>query len=144
MTGKQNTLKQRVDRSVAVDLDGVLAHYCGWTTLDKIGSPLPGAREFLQALRDRGHWIVIHSGRINKFASESNDIAFNTVLAAVAEWLIDNEMPYDEIWSSSGKPLAVAYVDDRALQCQSQRNKGAFKQTLLDLEKLEGTHKAGG
>ncbi len=38
-------------KSVAIDLDGVLATYDGWKGADHIGKPIDGARAFLKELK---------------------------------------------------------------------------------------------
>jgi hypothetical protein len=107
-----------------VDLDGVLAQHHPSFDLPPIGEPIPGARNFLAALRKTGR-VVVHSSR-----------TFDTLnaAAAVAEishWLDTHKLPYDEIHASPGKPLAHAYIDDRAVVCRPQRDGGAAYSTAL-------------
>lgn len=76
---------------MAVDLDGTLVN---GTTL------VPGAKDALQTLHNRGHRIVIHS---------CNN----------PEWvrlvLNNNDIPYDSVWDQEGKPVADYYIDDRGI-----------------------------
>jgi hypothetical protein len=96
-------------QAIAVDLDGVLAEYDHWQGKEHIGPPISGAHLFLTELRLLGFTIIIHTSRRERGA-----------LDYVRVWLNQNDMPYDEVWDQEGKPLAVAYVDDRAVECRPQ------------------------
>jgi ribonucleotide monophosphatase NagD (HAD superfamily) len=78
---------------VAIDFDHTIVDY------DK---PLPGAKEALQELRDKGYKLMIHSC--------NNESWIRRILDS-------NEIPYDSIWNSDdrGKPVCAAYIDDRAV-----------------------------
>lgn len=108
-------------KSVAVDLDGVLAAYDRWRGIEHVGDPIPGAREFLVDLRDAGFRVVIFTARLGDHP-ESFDARF----AVVRDWLARHAMPHDELYIGRGKPAAAAYVDDRAVYCDPQRNRLAF------------------
>lgn len=100
-------------KSVCVDLDGVLAQYDGWKGIDHIGEPNGGAREFLKELQKLGLRVVIHTTRLNTSVNEGYH---ETQLHSfVTSWLDTHRMPYDEVYVGQGKPIAVAYVDDRAV-----------------------------
>lgn len=93
---------------VCIDVDGVLADYSkGWQGAHRIGDPLPGAKEFLQRLRDAGWKIIIHTTRGSVF---------------IAGWCAEHGLVYDEINDNSdlrgenpGKPIATVYLDDRGV-----------------------------
>ena len=55
---------------VCVDLDGVLARFDGWAGKDSIGDPLPGALEFIRALREFSE-IVVFTSRAREPADRS-------------------------------------------------------------------------
>lgn len=97
--------------TVCVDLDGVLAQYDGWLGVERIGAPIQGAKEFLCDLHAIAR-VVIFTVRTN--LTEQGD---DRGLTAVRNWLERREMPYDEIYTGQGKPIASAYVDDRAVYC---------------------------
>lgn len=118
-----------VKKTVCVDLDGVLAKYDGWKGVYHIGEPIKGAREFLQALRDRNYTIVIHTTRAS--ATVNRGFHRGNLHRRIEVSLQENEMPYHSIWTGDGKPLAIAYVDDRAVFCAPQLNKHAFGNALL-------------
>jgi len=143
MTSEQQTLKEKVDRTVVVDLDGVLAYYDGWKSLDHIGNPNPGARKFLEALWEGGYYIIIATARLSDAACTANNAEFDLIYKYIERWLAKHNMPYDEIWTGRGKPLAVAYVDDRAVPCTPQFTEGAFRVALPWIKDMCGTHWAG-
>jgi len=143
MTTRQEKLKNLVDRTVCVDLDGVLAHYEGWKGLNEFGNPLPGALEFMWELKKRGYYIVVATARLSGDACAANDADFKVVARYVHDYLVRWNLPYDEVWVRPGKPLAIAYVDDRAVVCRPQSNRDAFREALIEIAALDGTHKAG-
>ena len=108
-------------KSVAVDLDGVLAEYTEWKGIGHFGDPIPGAVEFIDALREHFD-IIIHTVRCS---SEINGPeSANLLVKRVRNWLDKHGFHYDHIWSEPGKPLAVAYIDDRAIRCEPQVAQG--------------------
>jgi len=103
-------------KTVCVDLDGVLAQYDGWKGVEHIGDPIPGAREFVMALCALPSKVCIHTTRTNPVANKGKDGRELRLL--VEDWLIKHDFPYDSIACGEGKPLAVAYIDDRAVVCR--------------------------
>lgn len=108
------------DPTVAVDLDGVLAEYDGWEGLEKIGGPVDGARNFLLSLREEGIEVVIHTTRANPdpFNEGINRHAGKNAGDIIRSWLEKHDMHYDRVFTGEGKPIATAYVDDRAITCR--------------------------
>lgn len=100
-------------KSIAVDLDKTLAEYDGWKGMENIGKPYDGARKFVRALRKRGFKVIIHTCRINPKNNADNVDG----VAIVSRWLNTHGIEVDEIWSRPGKPIASAYVDDKAVVC---------------------------
>ncbi len=99
-------------KQVAIDLDGTIAHYDGFKGEDIIGDPLPGAREFINILITSGFEIIIHTTRGSEVTKR---------------WLEVHEIPYHFIndnprirGGNQGKPIAVAYVDDRAVNVRNK------------------------
>lgn len=124
-------------KTVCVDFDGVLAKYDHWQGIEHIGSPLPGAREFLNGLRERGvEFIIILTARTwtHELSGETRDSIKAHDL--VYEWLERHEMPFDMI---QAKPIACAYVDDRAVAVQ--QNPQSYEQVMADVERLLGSEK---
>jgi len=97
-------------KDVCVDLDGVLADYEeGWKGSDHIGYPIPGAVDFVKELSSFCK-VIIHTSRSS----------IPGVLDSIKNWLDTHGFEYDSIWEGEGKPIASAYVDDRAVLCDPQ------------------------
>lgn len=110
---------------VCVDFDGTIARYDGWKGVDVLGDPIPGAKEGLEWLRERGNQICIWTTRGNK--------------DKIQEWLEDNQMPFDFIndapvydHQNPGKPPAKYFIDDRAV-----RFEGSWLRVRRQIEELE-------
>lgn len=107
--------------TVCIDLDGVLAEYDGWRGVEHIGDHIPGAINFVNNLAEK-YRIVIHTTRVNpEFHSEHSYASLKLIVSA---WLDKHGFKYNDIQS---KPIAVAYVDDRAVSCRPQT---MFKHSL--------------
>lgn len=89
--------------SVAVDFDGTIVE----NKFPEIGELKPGAIEALQALKSKGYKIIIHSARSSTPEGNANEMK---------AFLDKNQVPYDEIHSSAGKPIASAYIDDKSIE----------------------------
>jgi hypothetical protein len=123
-------------KSVAVDVDGVLARYNGWKGVREIGKPIDGAREFLAKLQEKWR-VIIHSTRLSE--SVNSDYDRWELAGYVAGWLMGHDLPFDEVWTEGGKPKAVAYVDDRGVSCRPQDYKDprqAFSEALIQVALL--------
>lgn len=106
---------KRQKQTVCVDLDACLATYDGWKGLDHIGAVRPGAVPFMAALR-KDYRVVVHTSRTsNDPAYRDPGVTLEMLKAKVENWLAANNIEYDEVWTSPGKPIAVAYLDDRAV-----------------------------
>lgn len=131
-----------MSKAVAVDLDGVLAQYDGWEGLDDIGPPVPGAREFLELVReDLGLEVVVFTTRLNPdpFNEGEQRASPERLQAIVQGWLDKFDLPYDRVFTGRGKPIAVAYVDDRAVLCkphQSETPQGEWNAALAHINAL--------
>lgn len=111
-------------KAVAVDLDGVLARYEGWAGLCEIGDPIPHARWFMEALATMpGAEVVVYTTRANPdpFNTGEQRASPEQLEALIAGWLDNHDIPYDRVFIGRGKPIAAAYVDDRAVCCDPQR-----------------------
>lgn len=118
-------------KTVAVDLDATLCFYETFKGPFKIGDPLDGAKEFLQALRDEGYRIVIFSCRPKS----------ETLRKAVESHLNKHGLVFDKVFIDGYKPSAIAFVDDRAVSCKPQEDKDAYKNALLEVKKLANRKK---
>lgn len=111
-------------KTVAVDFDGVIHSYTsGWTGPRPTDPPVEGAREFIDALHNAGFNVVIYSSRADTPRGRKH----------IEHWLLDHEFPVMEI--TDRKPMAVAYVDDRAVPYSVDR---PWADVLTDVEKLAG------
>ena len=106
-------------RVIVVDFDGTIFDF----NFPEIGPIKPGVIEALQRLRDAGWWIVISSCRSKVVWQEIYEV--NTdgskvmtpfeMTIQMADILDEYGVPYDEI-SMVDKPLALYYIDDRAIR----------------------------
>jgi len=134
---------KRVDKAtVCVDLDGVIAKRGGgYTGQLHIGDPIDGAREFLQALSVNAK-IIIYTARFGKLGeqsknSQTTDRESTELHDTISAWLDEHHLHYDTIWKGFGKPIANAYVDDRAVSCQPEIDGiSAFTQAQQRIQKL--------
>lgn len=125
-------------KSVCVDLDGVLATYEGWRGLDHIGEPRHGARDFLQHLSQVARVIIFTTrcklGDPDLGRPDHESVA--TLYARVKEWLDQHKLPYSEIYTGQGKPMACAYVDDRAVSIPTNPSAEHFSPALARVLEL--------
>jgi len=125
--------------TVCVDLDGVLFdadHTDSSYIPDRFGEPVDGAREFLVELRKTAH-VVIHSARFCDDGRKHFDV--HHLKSIVESALLRHGLEFDEIWTGVGKPVALAYVDDRAVVCRPQEHptkSTCFSETLAGITKL--------
>lgn len=99
---------------LCIDLDGVICEVkkAGQTYADV--APLPGAVEKLRALREAGHYIIIHTARHFKTCQGNVGMIVARQGRVTLDWLDRHGVPYDEI--HFGKPWADIYIDDNALR----------------------------
>lgn len=108
-------------KTVCVDLDGVLADYSGgWKGLDHIGEPVPGAVEFTKRLAAFAD-VLVFTTRCCEDLAGRNGMKAPLLRKLVKDWLDRHGFAYHEIWTGQGKPIAAAYIDDRAVQCAPQK-----------------------
>lgn len=110
-------------KAVAVDLDGVLAEYDGWEGLEEIGDPHPDIAGFLQAVREELELeVVVHTTRANPdpFNDGEERADPEELEGIIWRWLQKHGLDgvVDRVFTGTGKPIAVAYVDDRAVPCR--------------------------
>ena len=88
------------------DLDDVIVDYAGWTGEGYTvinGAPMQGVSEVLDALRNEGWLVLVHSTRCN----------FKGGVVATAKWLEDNGIRVDGVCFN--KPPADIYLDDKGM-----------------------------
>lgn len=98
--------EKALQKTIAVDFDGVIAEYDGWKGVGILGGPREDVVAALRTLHAEGWKIVIHTTRGEE---------------EIAGYLERHEIPHHEINRNSdyttlgGKPVADVYWDDRAL-----------------------------
>ena len=118
-------------KTVCIDLDGVLAEHDGWKGIQNIGDPIDGAQDFVDELA-KDFKIMIFTTRCNAEVNKEEDQ--ETLVGIVREWLQTHSFKYDII--EIGKPVAIAYIDDRGVNCRPQENNFAFRYALAEVRKL--------
>lgn len=120
--------------SVCVDFDGVIA---SWEhgTFHKPGPPIEGSREFLADLA-KFATVIVYTCRTN---SDLYDGVPASVLAEkIVNWLDiwGFSKSVAEVYVGPGKPLASAYIDDRAVVCTPERYVHAYAVALTQAQAL--------
>src|SRR4051794_38115332 len=102
------------ERIACIDLNGVLDAYTGWKGPAHFDPPRPGARSFLEALRNRGYCLVIFTTRYPE---------------DVWRWL--RAYGFEDLVRTvtDRKPAAHVFVDDRAVCFR-----GDFDATLREID----------
>ena len=88
--------------NICVDIDGTLAQYDGHYEFNTLGPPILPVVEKIRNLHAVGYKIFINTTR--SWAEYE----------AVKEWLDKNDIPCEQL-VMGGKPIAYAYLDDRAV-----------------------------
>ena len=93
--------------TISIDLDEVLDNYTRYED-NSIPEIRQGAKEFIQKLHESGYNLVLFTNRKPLSASK---------------WLIKNDL--DEYFSdvTNIKPMAIIYIDDRALKFEGDYDK---------------------
>lgn len=115
--------------TLAIDLDGTILRIdmFKWMKygMEYFGTPMPYVRTALTELRNMGWRIIIHTCRLNPKVNTRGTMA--EAKKKVENALKENNIPYDEVYSGIGKPLADYYIDDRAIKFED------WHQVLFDL-----------
>lgn len=109
---------RQIRKTVCIDLDATLADYDRWRGVEHIGNPIPGAVEFVKAIQDFAD-VVIHTTRTSVLANPGYEP--DCLCERVDDWLRIHGFA-TKVYRGDGKPLAVAYVDDRAVICRPTRD----------------------
>lgn len=117
---------------VCVDLDGVLAQPISGK-MTEIGPPVDGAVEFMRELSETAE-ITILTARLATSGKTAKARS-----AAITDWLEKHKIPYDHLHTGHGKPVAHAYIDDRAVPCRPlDDGLKAFERALTLTRSLSG------
>ncbi len=120
--------------TVCVDLDGVLANRVEGSA---IGPPIDGAVEFTRKLANRAN-IVIYTARFSTRSGKARSAkAIDELHRRIQRWLDSHGFSYDSINTAQAKPIASAYVDDRAISCQPLKDgSAAFEDAIQGIDSL--------
>ena len=99
-------------KTIAIDLDGVLDEYVKFNE-NEIPKIKNGAFEFIKKLNDLDYDLVLFTTRKPKLATQ---------------WLIENNLENYFSDVTNVKPVAVMYIDDRAIQFN-----GDYDETLKNI-----------
>lgn len=80
------------DAWIGVDLDGTLAHYNGWVSVDHIGAPVKRMVERVELWLSEGKNVKIMTARVSPQGEEVEH-----VLEVIWRWLKENIKGYDKI-----------------------------------------------
>jgi hypothetical protein len=88
-------------QTIAIDFDGVIHAYSqGWHDGDIYDDPVPGTKEAIKKLMNKGYKVVVFTAR--------------TDLEEIGVWLKYHDIVVDKITNT--KPRAIAYIDDRGIR----------------------------
>jgi hypothetical protein len=96
---------------IAIDFDGVLHQYSGYSKT--LGKPIPGALAGIKALQKANMQVVVHSVRPAEM---------------IKPWLKQHGFPDLEV--TNKKPIARAYLDDRAVNFGGKWDAGLVKRLV--------------
>lgn len=113
------------NRSYAFDFDGVIAQYEGFKGKDHLGEPNMPVVEAIRKIKSLGHKIIIYSTRGNdqlqKYCEKHN---------IPVDYYNHNPEVTGE---NPHKPIAYAYVDDRAI-CYRQQSSDELVEQILNFK----------
>jgi len=103
---------------IAINPDGVIFNKY-WTRetqgdydTETFGSLVDGAKEGMKGLKAAGHYIIIHTVRVNPEVNKYRTV--DELKQNVAAALKLQEIPFDEIWTGTGLPDADLFIGDDA------------------------------
>lgn len=108
-------------RTICVDFDGVIHRYGrGWQDGSIYDIPIKGAKEALRKMVSEGYRIVIFTTRLNPQVNEN----VNLEKGKIIKWLSENGFVKDKHYHdlTAVKPVAGAYIDDRAIRFTNWRD----------------------
>lgn len=104
--------KAREQRVICVDLDGTLAEEDKWKGYHYIGKPIQKTIKAVRSEKLKGTYVVIHTCRVTTVDNR----VYPPSLRTIENWLKKHKVPYDEIWTGTGKPWGHEYWDDKAVK----------------------------
>jgi len=117
-----------IPNTIIIDFDGTLCKFA----FPEVGEPQPNVKEGLEKLHNAGYKIVIHSVRTATYLNEDT----LEHVKAIKNFMLKNNLYYDEILLTCDKPIAAAYIDDRGIGYRGDWLK-TVNETLKLLEQLK-------
>lgn len=99
---------------ICIDLDGTICTIKQPNETYADVKVMPGAKEFIDSLRDMGHTIIINTARNMQTQGHNVGKVMKNVGKITLDWLEENQIHYDEIFF--GKPNADITIDDRVFK----------------------------
>ena len=116
------------EKTIAVDLDGVIFEYRDWKGIEHFGKPIKNVRRSLEMFRKMGFKIVVYTCRTNPKLHPEYPLPQLELMVRKA--LLSAEIPFDEV-AIGGKPIALYYIDDRGIRFNS------WEDALMKITALE-------
>lgn len=101
---------------VCIDLDGVIAKIEREKSYGD-RTPVEEAAKSIRILKERGHYIIIHTARRMKTHKGNVGAVIADTGRETLNWLHENGIHYHEV--IFGKPFADVYIDDNAIRFYS-------------------------
>ena len=102
---------------ILVDFDGTIVE----DKYPEIGELKPGVKEAFTELRNKGVYISVLSCRTS-VELFPNKIDRDNQMRLMENFLVENEIPFNEVINYSDKPIATYYIDDRAIEFKDNWN----------------------
>lgn len=96
------------EQNIVIDFDGTLCKH----EFPGVGAPEPDVAESVRRIKKAGYRIIISSCRTASYWKGQKAEAHKNL---IVEFMERHNIPFDEIWASD-KPVAMAYIDDRAIR----------------------------
>jgi len=90
----------RLNVIIAIDFDGTIVKH----TLKNLGPPVPGAKEALLEMQDRGHAIILWTSRSELRYTQASDYMQEELGIVLLS---------SKSWRQGGKVYADLYIDDK-------------------------------
>jgi hypothetical protein len=114
---------------IAVDFDGTIVDH----RFPEIGSPVPGAFEWLKRLKEAGATLLLYTMRCDNLDHRdvlSEAIAYCRTHGIEFDGI--NSDPEQTEWTASPKCYADVYIDDAAVGCPLRENPRRGGQPFVD------------
>lgn len=111
-------------KTIAVDWDGTLVEYHGWSGVGEYGAPIPLMVMRIQNWLKQGHEVLIFTARVSPEHDPQN---IEKELAAISTYLLQMNLPILEV--TANKYIRISeFWDDRGVGVE--RNTGICREDL--------------